>query len=153
MEAAKDLLKRAVELDKSEKYSEALICYEEGIQNLLRAMEGRPEAEVKDIRKRAESYLARAEEIKKRAKTEKVQSKQQVKYLHIPEGATGYSYYTIFKSCLEKGGITWVEVEDPYIRYNHQVHNFVRFCEMLVKHCLPMLKSVSLLTGVGEVIK
>ena len=41
MEAAKDLLKRAVELDKSEKYSEALICYEEGIQNLLRAMEGR----------------------------------------------------------------------------------------------------------------
>ena len=31
----------------------------------------RPEAEVKDIRKRAESYLARAEEIKKRAKTEK----------------------------------------------------------------------------------
>ena len=39
--AAKDLLKRAVELDKSEKYSEALICYEEGIQNLLRAMEGR----------------------------------------------------------------------------------------------------------------
>lgn len=41
MEAAKDLLKRAVELDKAEKYSEALICYEEGIQNLLRAMDGR----------------------------------------------------------------------------------------------------------------
>lgn len=39
--AAKDLLKRAVELDKEQKYSEALICYEEGIQNLLRAMEGR----------------------------------------------------------------------------------------------------------------
>ena len=40
MEAAKDLLKRAVELDSAQKFSEALICYEEGIQNLLRAMGG-----------------------------------------------------------------------------------------------------------------
>ena len=40
MEAAKDLLKRAVELDSAEKRAEALICYEEGIQNLLRAMGG-----------------------------------------------------------------------------------------------------------------
>ena len=41
MNAAKDLLKRAVELDAAQKYSEALICYEEGIQNLLRAMGGK----------------------------------------------------------------------------------------------------------------
>ena len=41
MNAAKDLLKRAVELDSAQKYSEALICYEEGIQNLLRAMGGK----------------------------------------------------------------------------------------------------------------
>jgi hypothetical protein len=40
MDAAKDLLKRAVELDTAEKHPEALICYEEGIQNLLRAMGG-----------------------------------------------------------------------------------------------------------------
>ena len=40
MEAATDLLKRAVELDSAGKHSEALICYEEGIQNLLRAMGG-----------------------------------------------------------------------------------------------------------------
>ena len=40
-DAAKDLLKRAVELDAAQKYSEALICYEEGIQNLLRAMGGK----------------------------------------------------------------------------------------------------------------
>ena len=43
MNAAKDLLKRAVELDSAYKYSEALICYEEGIQNLLRAMGGQSE--------------------------------------------------------------------------------------------------------------
>ena len=41
MDAAKDLLKLAVELDCAQRYSEALICYEEGIQNLLRAMGGR----------------------------------------------------------------------------------------------------------------
>ena len=40
MEAAKDLLKRAVALDSARKPSEALICYEEGVQNLLRAMGG-----------------------------------------------------------------------------------------------------------------
>ena len=40
MDAAKDLLKRAVEVDSAQKYSEALICYEEGIQNLLRAIGG-----------------------------------------------------------------------------------------------------------------
>ena len=31
--------------------------------------------------------------------------------------------------------MTWVEVEDPYIRARHQLHNFVRFCELLVKKC------------------
>ena len=40
MEAAKDLLRRAVELDAASRYSEALVCYEQGIQNLLRAMGG-----------------------------------------------------------------------------------------------------------------
>ena len=39
--AAKDLLKRAVELDSAQRYSEAIICYEEGIQNILRVVRGR----------------------------------------------------------------------------------------------------------------
>ena len=87
MNAAKDLLKRAVELDSAQKYSEALICYEEGIQNLLRAMggKGKPylltqftqahicaeckgEEEKKELRKKAEEYLARAEQLKQQVK-------------------------------------------------------------------------------------
>ena len=40
LQAAKDLLKRAVELDSAQRYSEARICYEEGIHNLLRCMKG-----------------------------------------------------------------------------------------------------------------
>lgn len=97
MEAAKDLLQRAVELDSALKYSEALVCYEQGIQNLLRAMGGtlaptplqsariatlvgltplqppapaecRTDAEKKDLRRKAEEYLERAEQIKKTIK-------------------------------------------------------------------------------------
>lgn len=45
----------------------------------------------------------------------------QIQYLHIEEGATGYSYYSVFKMCLDDGDINWVELEDPYIRANHQV--------------------------------
>ena len=40
LQGAKDLLKRAVELDSAQRYSEARICYEEGIHNLLRCMKG-----------------------------------------------------------------------------------------------------------------
>ncbi len=40
MDAIKDLLERAVELDKARKYREALICYERGIHIILKAMGG-----------------------------------------------------------------------------------------------------------------
>jgi ElaB/YqjD/DUF883 family membrane-anchored ribosome-binding protein len=68
MDAAKDLLKRAVELDSAQRYSEALICYEEGIQNLLRVMGECSEEEKKELRKKAEEYLARAEVLKQEAR-------------------------------------------------------------------------------------
>jgi hypothetical protein len=153
MEAAKVLLSRAVELDQTNRYSEALICYEEGIQSLLKSMEGiKSEVELKKLRQNAEMYLERAEDIKKSLKAGKVERHHHhVQYLHIEEGATGYSYFTIFKSCLEAGNVNWVELDDPYVKANHQVHNFVRFCEMLVKHCKSTLKKISLHTGVCQV--
>ena len=40
LQVAKDLLKRAVELDSAQRYAEARICYEEGIHNLLRCIKG-----------------------------------------------------------------------------------------------------------------
>ena len=94
MDAAKDLLHRAVELDAAKRYPEALICYQEGIQNLLRSMHGRSgefteiswhvhasthpsfgvywaarsEEGAKELRAKAEEYLQRAEEVKKLVK-------------------------------------------------------------------------------------
>lgn len=49
-----------------------------------------------------------------------VPPRHKVQYLQIDEDATGYSYRTVFKSCFDSI-VEWVEVEDPYIRTNHQV--------------------------------
>lgn len=49
----------------------------------------------------------------------------------IRYGDTGYSYEAILGLYLP--GAREVVVEDPYIRLPHQVQNFVRFCEAVVK--------------------
>ena len=59
---------------------------------------------------------------------------EKVQTLTIKEGDRGYSYAVIFDKCLD-GNVTWIEVEDPYIRARHQLHNFVRFCELVVRKC------------------
>ena len=46
-------------------------------------------------------------------------------------GDTGHSYDTIVGPYLR--GATALLVEDPYIRHSHQIQNFVRFCEVLVR--------------------
>jgi ATP-dependent Lon protease len=46
-------------------------------------------------------------------------------------GDTGHSYESIVGPYLR--GASAVVVEDPYIRMQHQIQNFVRFCEVLVR--------------------
>jgi ATP-dependent Lon protease len=46
-------------------------------------------------------------------------------------GDTGHSYDSIVGPYLR--GATSLAVEDPYIRHTHQIQNFVRFCEVLVR--------------------
>lgn len=53
------------------------------------------------------------------------------KHFRISYGETGYSYASIFGDYLV--GAKQVVVEDPYIRVTHQLANFLRFCELLVK--------------------
>ena len=64
----------------------------------------------------------------------------------IHYGATGYSYETIMGPYLEKAKI--VEVEDPYIRATHQIQNFVRFCEAVVK--APTVRKIVLITSYDD---
>jgi len=61
-------------------------------------------------------------------------------------GDTGYSYESIIGPYLK--GAKEVTVEDPYIRLPHQIQNFVRFCEAIVK--LSSIRQMNLITSYDE---
>ncbi len=61
-------------------------------------------------------------------------------------GDTGRSYESIIGPYLKGAGE--VIVEDPYIRLTHQVQNYVRFCETVVK--LSAVKRIRLVTGYDD---
>lgn len=58
-------------------------------------------------------------------------------------GDTGYSYESIMGHYLQ--GAKAVVIEDPYIRLQHQIQNFVRFCETVLK--AGTVKKITLITG------
>ena len=57
-------------------------------------------------------------------------------------GDTGYSYESNFGPYLNL--VKEIVVEDPYIRVTHQIQNFVRFCETILK--APTIKKITLVT-------
>ena len=58
-------------------------------------------------------------------------------------GETGHSYESLVAPYLQ--GARGVVVEDPYIRMAHQIQNFVRFCEAVVK--VDTVKHIRLITS------
>lgn len=60
-----------------------------------------------------------------------VSNEPQEQHLTIRYGETGYGYDHIFSPYLP--GAAKVRVEDPYIRASHQIANFIRFCELVVR--------------------
>ena len=70
----------------------------------------------------------------------------QERHFTIQYGATGYSYESIVGPYLE--GAKSVVIEDPYIRVTHQIHNFVRFCEAVIK--TPSVKLIKLVTSYDD---
>ncbi len=71
------------------------------------------------------------------------------KHFIIHYGDTGYSYESLVAPYLR--GAKAIIVEDPYIRVTHQVQNFVRFCEAVVKHCA--VKKILLITSYDDSIQ
>mgnify|MGYP002632332753 FL=1 len=69
------------------------------------------------------------EEVAENIKDIEIELKE--KHLKIHYGDIGYSYETVFGSYLK--GVDKIVIEDPYIRQNHQISNFVKFCELSVK--------------------
>lgn len=61
----------------------------------------------------------------------------------IHYGATGYSYEAVIGPYL--AGAKAIEIEDPYIRVSHQIQNFVRFCEAVIK--TPTVRKIRLITS------
>lgn len=64
----------------------------------------------------------------------------------IMYGDTGHSYESIIGPYLF--GAKAVVIEDPYIRLQHQIQNFVRFCETVVKS--GTVKRIDLITGYDD---
>lgn len=67
---------------------------------------------------------------------------QNEQHFTILYGDIGYSYESIVGFYLN--AVKEVVVEDPYIRASHQIQNFVRFCETLLK--APTIKKITLVT-------
>ena len=64
----------------------------------------------------------------------------------IMYGDTGYSYESIVGPYLQ--GARAVAIEDPYIRLPHQLQNFVRFCETVLKS--GTVKKIALITSYSD---
>ena len=70
----------------------------------------------------------------------------QEKHFTIYYGDSGHSYESILLPYL--AGAKVVEIEDPYIRAIHQIQNFVRFCEAVIK--APTVRSIILTTSYDD---
>ena len=123
------------------------------------------EEEKKELRKKAEEYLARAEVLKQEARDGdgnyiyrapgciRVRSHhlsvavatEKVRCVQVRPGDKGHSDSSVFGGCMD-GNVESISVRDPYIRARHQLHNFVRFCELAVRNCR-RLKAICLITG------
>lgn len=146
--AAVTVLSRAVELDSESRYQPALVCYQEGIDLLLQVLRGTKDpAKRCTLREKISGYMDRAENIKKYLDQVKEDGKYH-KQIKIEENATGFSYESLFQEYLNET-VTEVWIEDPYIRQTHQLYNFLRFCEMLIKRPCKV-KTIHLLTSLDE---
>uniref|UniRef100_A0A672K800 MITD1 C-terminal phospholipase D-like domain-containing protein n=1 Tax=Sinocyclocheilus grahami TaxID=75366 RepID=A0A672K800_SINGR len=98
-------------------------------------------------REKIKGYMDRAEQIKDHVNKLKEEGKyhEQIK---IAASSTGFSYESLFKPYI-RDGLNEVWVEDPYVRHVHQLYNFLRFCEMLLK-CQCKVKTIHLLTSQDE---
>lgn len=72
----------------------------------------------------------------------KADFKPSEKKLEIADGETGHSFESLFSTYL--AGAEEVTLQDAFMSANHQVANFLRFCELLVK--LGSVKKITLVS-------
>ncbi len=75
-----------------------------------------------------------------------VEAELKEQHFTITYDSVGYSYESIILPYLAKAKS--IVIEDPYIRATHQVQNFIRFCEAVLKQ--PSVKKIQLITAYDE---
>lgn len=80
------------------------------------------------------------------AQPETARSQLEERHFTIMYGDVGHSYETIVGPYL--AGAKSLIIEDPYIRLQHQIQNFVRFCEMVVRSAT--VRKITLITGYDD---
>ena len=130
--------------------SKDAIATQEPARRRLRMAEDQPVAEAKESVPPAAAPSVPSDAPSPTAATAPVAAppavaKEELKEQHftILYGDTGYSYESIMGAYLK--GAKAVVIEDPYIRLQHQIQNFVRFCETVLK--AGTVKKISLITG------
>ena len=96
------------------------------------------------FREKANEYMNRAESLQKTIDAAK-KSGTFHEHVDIPADSIGHSYNSLFGHFLDSD-VTQIHIEDPYIRAHHQIVNFLRFCELVIKKC-SNLKKMHLVTG------
>jgi len=114
-----------------------------------------PSPPKKAVKKNAEKEIAvnpeKEEKVKTNPETNPSLGQSEIqepdeKHFSVLYGDTGHSYESIISPYLV--GAKELTIEDPYIRSNHQIHNFVRFCEAIIK--CPTLMKIKLTTSYDE---
>lgn len=130
--------------------SKDAIATQEPARRRLRMAEDQPVAEAKESVPPAAAPSVPSDAPSPPAATDPVAAppaaaKEELKEQHftILYGDTGFSYESIMGPYLK--GAKTVVIEDPYIRLQHQIQNFVRFCETVLK--AGTVKKISLITG------
>ncbi|OWA51891.1 hypothetical protein BV898_16352 [Hypsibius exemplaris] len=52
--------------------------------------------------------------------------------MDVKEGSVGYGLETVFRVYVDSE-LTAVEIDDPYIKSDHQIDNFFALCALLIK--------------------
>eukprot|EP00730_Choanoeca_flexa_P004522 TRINITY_DN11721_c0_g2_i2.p1 TRINITY_DN11721_c0_g2~~TRINITY_DN11721_c0_g2_i2.p1 ORF type:complete len:249 (+),score=32.21 TRINITY_DN11721_c0_g2_i2:177-923(+) len=144
------LIKRAVAFHQANKLQEAIDAYTNGSQLLVKYLQTCPPAEKPALYTKINEYISTAEELKARMRRETkgaTMERRAIRSIQINDGEAGYDYEVIFYQCIRTA--TEVRLEDPFIAAMHQLHNYVRFCELLVR-VATNLKTIKLDTRVAE---
>ncbi|XP_017783626.1 PREDICTED: MIT domain-containing protein 1-like isoform X2 [Nicrophorus vespilloides] len=118
---ASNILSRGVKLDMEKRYTEALVCYQEGIELLFEMAKHESGEKGSYLKEKVREYMTRAEKLKVIVANLKKSGKYH-EQIRIKNDDTGYSYESLFSEYLNSE-VRKVQIEDPYIKAHHQVQN------------------------------